>query len=72
MRSCNIGSLLEKSNLAGSHCGRHKRLGNFIGHIVMGDRWIREKVAEIRKKGKDFDQILEGLSFQVLEEDKIH
>ena len=24
--------------------------GNFIGHIVMGDRWIREKIAEIRKK----------------------
>ena len=24
--------------------------GNFIGHIVMGDRWIREKISEIRKK----------------------
>ena len=33
--------------------------GNFIGHIVMGDRWIREKIAELRKKGKDFDQDLE-------------
>jgi len=33
--------------------------GNFIGHIVMGDRWIREKVAELREKGKDFDSDLE-------------
>jgi len=34
--------------------------GNFIGHIVMGDRWIREKIAELKKKGKDFDQSLEN------------
>ena len=33
--------------------------GNFIGHIVMGDRWIREKIAELREKGKDFEQDLE-------------
>ncbi len=33
--------------------------GNFIGHIVIGDRWIREKIAEMRSKGKDFDQELE-------------
>ena len=33
--------------------------GNFIGHIVMGDRWIREKIAELKKDGKDFDQDLE-------------
>ena len=33
--------------------------GNFIGHIVMGDRWVREKIAELRNKGKDFDQDLE-------------
>ena len=33
--------------------------GNFIGHIVMGDRWIREKIAELRDKGKDFDKDLE-------------
>lgn len=33
--------------------------GNFIGHIVMGDRWVREKIAEMRDKGKDFDQELE-------------
>jgi len=34
--------------------------GNFIGHIVMGDRWIREKINEIRKKGNDFDVELEN------------
>lgn len=33
--------------------------GNFIGHIVMGDRWVREKIANLRDKGKDFDQELE-------------
>ena len=33
--------------------------GNFIGHIVMGDRWIREKIVELRENGKDFDQELE-------------
>lgn len=33
--------------------------GNFIGHIVMGDRWVREKIAELRKEGKDFDQNIE-------------
>jgi len=34
--------------------------GNFIGHIVMGDRWIREKINEIRKKGNNFDVELEN------------
>lgn len=34
--------------------------GNFIGHIVMGDRWVREKINEIRKKGEDFDVELEN------------
>ncbi len=29
--------------------------GNFIGHIVMGDRWIREKIDEIRKTKDSFD-----------------
>ncbi len=33
--------------------------GNFIGHIVLGDRWIREKIAELREKGKDFSKELE-------------
>jgi len=33
--------------------------GNFIGHIVIGDRWIREKIGELRKKGEKFDEILE-------------
>jgi 3'-5' exoribonuclease len=34
--------------------------GNFIGHIVMGDRWIREKIDEIRKKDNSFDKDLEN------------
>jgi 3'-5' exoribonuclease len=34
--------------------------GNFIGHIVIGDRWIREKIAELKSKGKEFDQDLEN------------
>ena len=33
--------------------------GNFIGHIVMGDRWVREKIDELRKKGTRFDESLE-------------
>jgi len=34
--------------------------GNFIGHIVIGDRWIREKLAELRKNGKEFDKNVEN------------
>lgn len=34
--------------------------GNFIGHIVIGDRLIREKIVELKKKGKSFDQDLEN------------
>ncbi len=34
--------------------------GNFIGHIVMGDRWIREKIDEIRKNNNQFDIDLEN------------
>ncbi|UCH71757.1 MAG: HD domain-containing protein [Thermoplasmatales archaeon] len=33
--------------------------GNFIGHIVMGDRWIREKIVLLKEKGKNFDKDLE-------------
>ena len=33
--------------------------GNFIGHIVMGDRWICEKIKELKDKGKEFDKELE-------------
>jgi len=33
--------------------------GNFIGHIVMGERWIREKIAILKEKGKEFDKELE-------------
>ena len=35
-------------------------IGNFIGHIVIGDRWIREKIADLRKNGKEFSQELEN------------
>jgi 3'-5' exoribonuclease len=35
-------------------------IGNFIGHIVMGDRWIREKIKEIRDNGDEFDKELEN------------
>jgi len=34
--------------------------GNFIGHIVMGEHWICEKIGELRKKGSDFDVDLEN------------
>jgi 3'-5' exoribonuclease len=34
--------------------------GNFIGHIVIGDRWIREKIDELKNKGKSFDEDLEN------------
>ncbi|MCK5112841.1 MAG: HD domain-containing protein, partial [Thermoplasmatales archaeon] len=33
--------------------------GNFIGHIVMGDRWIKEKIEEIRNNGNEFSKELE-------------
>jgi len=35
-------------------------IGNFIGHIVIGDRWIREKIKEIRNNGEDFDEEMEN------------
>ena len=34
--------------------------GNFIGHIVIGDRWIREKITELREKGTALSQTLEN------------
>jgi len=34
--------------------------GNFIGHIVIGDRWIREKIEELEKSGKQFSKELEN------------
>lgn len=33
--------------------------GNFIGHIVIGDRWVREKIFELNKKEKIFSKNLE-------------
>ena len=35
-------------------------VGNFIGHIVMGEHWIREKIIELRNKGTEFDVDLEN------------
>jgi 3'-5' exoribonuclease len=34
--------------------------GNFIGHIVIGDLWIKEKIEELRSDGKVFSQELEN------------
>ncbi len=34
-------------------------IGNFIGHIVIGDRWIRENISNLRKKDISFDETLE-------------
>jgi len=34
--------------------------GNFIGHIVIGDRMIREKINLLRKEGNNFDEKLEN------------
>jgi len=36
-------------------------IGNFIGHIVIGDRWIREKIDELRSQGSTFDERLETI-----------
>lgn len=33
--------------------------GNFIGHIVIGERWIREKIFQLRQQGSDFSKELE-------------
>jgi len=33
--------------------------GNFIGHIVIGEQWIREKIQELRTKGEEFSKELE-------------
>jgi len=41
-------------------------IGNFIGHIVMGDRWLREKIMELRKKGIDFSVELENKLCHIL------
>jgi len=40
--------------------GDKTKEGNFIGHIVIGDRWIREKIRELREKGNDFNKDLEN------------
>jgi len=33
--------------------------GNFIGHIVIGEQWIREKIAQLKNQGADFPVDLE-------------
>ncbi len=33
--------------------------GNFIGHIVIGEQWIREKIKKIRENGNEFSTALE-------------
>lgn len=33
--------------------------GNFIGHIVIGDRWLRHIIAQLRAEGTAFDEDLE-------------
>lgn len=33
--------------------------GNFIGHIVIGEQWITEKIEQLRKDGKEFTKELE-------------
>ena len=33
--------------------------GNFIGHIVIGDRWIHEKIQALRSRGIEFPEDLE-------------
>ena len=33
--------------------------GNFIGHIVIGDRWIHEKIQVLRSRGIEFPEDLE-------------
>jgi len=34
--------------------------GNFIGHIVIGEQWIREKIQELKTSGKEFPKELEN------------
>ena len=34
-------------------------IGNFIGHIVVGEQWIREKIMDLRKNDIAFDETLE-------------
>jgi 3'-5' exoribonuclease len=35
-------------------------IGNFIGHIVIADRWIKQKIDELKKDGENFDKNLEN------------
>ncbi|MFO7676773.1 MAG: HD domain-containing protein [Thermoplasmatota archaeon] len=33
--------------------------GNFIGHIVIGERWLRDKISQLRQRGSEFSKELE-------------
>ncbi len=33
--------------------------GNFIGHIVIGEQWIKEKIQQLHRAGKEFPEELE-------------
>lgn len=34
--------------------------GNFLGHIMMGDQWVHEKILTLRNNGNEFDEHLEN------------
>jgi len=52
-----VGKLKEYSSTASIE---KTDVGNFIGHIVMGDLWIRENIKILRNDGTDFDAELEN------------
>jgi 3'-5' exoribonuclease len=49
LKEYNITASIDKTNI-----------GNFIGHIVIGDRWIREKIKELKNNGESFDEEMEN------------
>jgi len=49
LKEYNITASIDKTNI-----------GNFIGHIVIGDRWIREKIKELKNNGEAFDEEIEN------------
>lgn len=49
LKEYNITASIDKTNI-----------GNFIGHIVIGDHWIREKIKEIKNNGESFDEEMEN------------
>jgi 3'-5' exoribonuclease len=49
LKEYNITASIDKTNI-----------GNFIGHIVIGDHWIREKIKELKNNGVSFDEEMEN------------